>query len=312
VFQGIALVIISVGFVSCQFEYVEETYPNTSVLFIYQNYNRNLIVGEGLQFKPAVNLAGVLNNKEERRVTYEVDPSLVTPDKTLLPQAYYTLGNPSQIVIPKGEMRGFLPVVMDSAAFLADPRSLTGEFVLPLRIVSAPNVDLVLEEKNSICISLNYFGKQFGFYQYSGEYRKMIEGVIFKAGSYAYIWTENDGRRTLETLGPTKYRMVADPTNPADPMNILNAANNIIGSFSFIIDVPMNGGPVTFESDESGLPVRDGGNSFYDAANRTLHLEYEWLEDDGNIICKVEEVLVFRNRIFDDQGNGMYINQWRF
>ena len=170
VFQIVAVVTIFSGVSSCKFDDVEDKYPYTTAFFAYQDYNRNLIVGEGLKMNVIVTLSGVFTNKEDRIVRYKVDPSLLNgvAGKTLLPDGYYSLGHPNQIVILKGDLIGYLPVVIDSAKFLAHPKALTGEFVLPISITKdSPNVDTVFTGKSFIRISLSYRAKQFGNYQYA-------------------------------------------------------------------------------------------------------------------------------------------------
>ena len=307
----IVLAFIS-GFTGCTFNDPDLTYPYTSVLFTYQDYNRNVVVGEGLNLNAGIVLAGVVDNKEDRIVNYVVDPSLLDgTGKSLLPSAYYTLGNPSQIVIPKGELKGYLPVVMDSAAFLADPKSLTGEYVLPLRLVSCAGVDTILNEKSSVRMSISYFGKQYGNYYYSGDFDKIMDGVTYFFSSYSYIFTDNDSKRFLQTVGATRFRVIADAKNLKEPMNILSSdGRNITGSISFLIDVPVTGTDVTIMADpDSPYAVSPDGASSYDPKERTFHLKYTWSLPDGTV-CKVTEDLVFRNRIRDDQGNGIYINEW--
>ncbi|MDR2149170.1 MAG: DUF1735 domain-containing protein [Tannerella sp.] len=304
VFQYVVMVFVSVGFISsCAFDDPEDVYPYTSVSFAYQDYNRNIVVGEGLQLNAGIVFAGRLNNDEDRSVNYVVDPSLLTDvaGKSILPEAYYRLGNSSQIVIPRDDFRGYLSIVMDSAAFLSDPKALTGEYVLPLRLVSAAGVDTILPEKSSIRMSISYFGKQHGYYYYSGEMDKIMDGVIYESSAYSYITTETDSRRFIQTAGPTLFRVGADARNPADPAN----------SVLFSIGVPITGTSVTFVSDPaSPYEVRPSGTSAYDPATRTFHLEYEWTLEDGTV-CRVVEDMVFRNRIRDDQGNGIYLNEWR-
>ena len=317
VFKGVVMCSVVYGFASCGFDDDELTYPYSSVLFTYQDYTRNIVVGEGLSLNAGIVLAGFVNNNSDRVVQYVIDPALVTDDwemqesgKSVLPSAYYRLGHPSQIVVPKGQLKGYLPIVMDSVAFLSDPKSMTGEYILPIRLVSSADVDSILYEKSFVRMSLSYFGKQHAYYQYSGDFYKIMDGVVYEFNAFAYIRTENESRRFLQTAGPTQYLMVADATNRADPLNIVTGTS-ISGRVSFLINVPIEGTSVTLEAyPGSPYEVRASGTSSYDPDTRTFHLEYEWTLEDGTI-CRIVENLVYRNRIRDDQGNGIYINEWR-
>jgi hypothetical protein len=317
VFKGLVICAVFAGFSGCKFDDPELTYPYSSVLFTYQDYVRNIVVGEGLKLNAGIVLAGMVDNHADRIVEYEIDPTLVTDDwdmqergKSVLPSAYYTLGHLSEITVPKGHLKGYLPIEMDSVAFLADPKSLTGEYILPIRLTSSADVDSIPPEKSYVRMSISYFGKQHGNYYYSGDLFKSMDGVVYDFGAYAYITTENESRRFLQTVGPAKFRMVADARNRADPLNILSGTN-ITGRVSFLIDIQVSGTSLTVEADpDSPYAVRPAGTSTYDPATRKFHLEYEWTLEDGTI-CKIVEDLVFRNRIRDDQGNGIYINEWR-
>lgn len=289
---------------SCAFDDVEDTYSYTSVLFPYKDYNRNLIVGEGLKLNVGIIFSGVINNKQDRNVQYVIDPSLVTGEqKTVLPSTYYTCGHPSLIVVPKGELKGYLPVTIDSVAFLNDPKSLTGEYILPLRLVSSPDVDSIDPGLNSICISVSYYARQHGYYTYSGQINTTKGGSVLNDAAYANNSSVTDSRRFLKTVGYNKFCVMADETNSSDPAK---------GTYTFLMDVPVNGsGTVTISADpNSPVKVYPDGESTYDADNKIFRLLYTYTLNDGTV-CKVSETLVFRNRIRDVQDNGLYINEWR-
>ena len=170
---------------SCHFEDIEPTF-DTIVLFWNQEYNRNIVVGEGLQFSPGIILGGVIDNHKDRLVKFVIDPALVTnPSKTLLPASYYTLSHPTDIVIKKGEHLGFLNVKLDSAAFLADPKSLTGEYVLPVRITGSNDVDSINVNKDYIMMYISYWAKQHGNYNYSGQAVKKTGGTVVETLQYS-------------------------------------------------------------------------------------------------------------------------------
>lgn len=301
----VCLTAVLSGFASCTFEDQEDRYEYSTVYFPYQDYNRNVIVGEGLKLRVGVTLTGFMENKQDRIVHLEVDPSLLddVSGKTLLPSDYYQLGS-TQIVIPKGHFGGYLPVKIDSVKFLADPKAVTGEYVLPIRIddTKLPDgVDIVPKAKSFIRISLSYLAKQFGNYHYSGVVDKYMGVVLYKSIMYAHNPKNGSSYRYLKTVGPTKFRMVADPTNANDPMR----------EVSFLIEIPFNGTEVTILPDpDSPFEVSANGSCTYDPATRIFHFDYKWTDDEG-AVCYAVEDLKYRNRIYDDQGNGISINEWR-
>jgi len=308
--KGLVICAVLFGFARCQFDEYDLKYTETSVLFTYQDYIRNIVVGEGLKLNAGIVLSGVQFNKSDRVVQYVIDPALVDGTaKSVLPINYYKLGHPSEIRVPKNQLKGYLPIEIDSIAFLSDPKSLTGEYVLPIRLVSSNDVD-VINVKDYVRMSISYFGKHHAYYQYSGDFFKIMDGVVYDFRAFSFVWTEHESRRFLQTAGPTKFRMVADAKNRLDPLNIVTGST-ITNRVAFFVDVPTYGTSVTIEADPaSPYEVRSSGTSSYDPETRTFHLEYEWTLEDGTV-CRIVEDLVFRNRIRDDQGNGLYITEWR-
>lgn len=108
--------------------------------------------------------------------------------------------------------------------------------------------------------------------------------------------------RLLQTVGPQRLKMVADPTDMLDPAK---------GTYSFLLDTPISGdGLVTLLPDpESTIQIIPVNESRYDIASKTYYLSYKYSLNDGTEFT-VSDTLVFRNRIRDVQENGLYINEW--
>ncbi|MDR0698919.1 MAG: DUF1735 domain-containing protein [Tannerella sp.] len=297
------LAVVAILNYSCEFDDKAIVYPYTSVLFPYQDYNRNIMVGEGLSLEVGITLAGVLDNNKDRVIQYIIDPSLITEsEQSVLPASYYTCENTSQMVVPKNSLKGYLRVDLDSALFLGDEKSLTGEYILPIRLVSSPDVDSIVPDLSFIRISISYYARQHGYYTYSGQIVRTKNGNVTNA-NYSNQSSVTDSRRFLNTVGPDRFRVEADATNSSDPAN---------GAYSFLISVPVSGsGNVIISADPaSPVEVHPDGASAYDAESKTFTLSYTYTTADGTV-CKVSESLVFRNRIRDVQSNGLYINEWR-
>ena len=288
---------------SCGFDEEEITFGTTSVYFYNQEYNRNVVVGEGLRVRPGIMFSGLLNNSQDRVVGYTIDPSIISdPSKTELPAEYYTLSDATKIVVPAGEFQGYLSVTLDSAAFLADPKAVTGEYVLPLRLTESNDVDSINSEKDYMVISISYWAKQHGNYYYSG--RTLRTSVTADDTlSYENNSTINESVRELVTLGPNTLLVKSDPTSTSeDPGK---------GKFDFTVEVPiLGGGQVVISSDpESSIEVLPNGTSTYDAEARIFYLNYKYT--DGDWECEASDTLVFRNRVRDIQADGQGVNEWR-
>ncbi len=285
-------------FTGCGFDDDIVEYPTKAMLFTYQEYNRELVVGEGLRFKLGVVFAGLEKNDRNRKATYEIDPSLVPEGCTLMPSDYYSCSDPSTIIVRKGELKGYMPVTIDSTKFVSDPMAMTGKYVIPFRLTAA-DVDTIPVGKDYMVLHLKYLAKQFGYYQYSG---KTVE-VGGESRNYESVSTETTSVRQLITAGPNTLRMIADPYGTAaDPAKTVD--------FSMLLGVPTSGGgKVAITPDpESGVEVTANGESTYNASTKTFILRYKYVV--GGKEYTAEDILVFRNRIRDDQGNGVKINEW--
>lgn len=296
-----ALLLVFTCFWGCGFEDVIPEYPTKSMLFTHQSYKRDLVVGEGLKFKVGVVFAGLPASDRDRAVKYMIDPTLVGKGQTLLPEDYYEFADSEKIVVQKGSLKGYVSVVVDSLKFVSDPKALTGEYVLPVRIFDA-DADQITEGKDYMVISLKCKGKQYGNYQYSGT----RTAALAEPETYGNNKKETNSVRSLETVGPDTFRMVADPFGTNDP------AKN---TYSFLIKVPVLGsGDVTILADEkSAVAVEAAGDCKYiidpaDRDKKTFQLKYKYTV--GDVEYTAEETMVFRNRLRDDQGDGRVINEY--
>lgn len=291
-------------FNSCKFDDIEDSYGTTSAFFWNQNYNRNIVIGEGLIFKPGIVLGGLVANDKSRVVKYVIDPSLVTdPSKSVLPANYYTLGNQTDITIKAGEFMGYLDVKMDSVAFLSDPKSLTGEYVLPVKLTGSNDVDSINANKNYMLVSISYWAKQHGNYFYNGTAVKKTAGATVATVNYEDLKNTANSIRQLLTVNPTTLKLVADKTAPS-----IDPAKN---KYSFYVTVAsLGGGNVVISADPaSTIAVSPMGASSYDEATKTFTLNYKYT--DGANEVEISEKMVFRNRIRDVQSDGLGVNEYR-
>jgi hypothetical protein len=280
---------------ACQFDDQEIRYPVTKALFTYQQYNRQLVVGEGLEMKVGVVYSGVAENNSNKVVKYRIDPSLVPQTMTELPAEYYTCADQTDIVIPKGSLKGYMPVRLDSLRFVTDSRALDGQLVLAVRLTSTEGIDKLADGKETSLISVSYRGKQFGYYTYNGT--RTPQGG--QAQSYRNTAA---GYRELVTIGPDSFIVYPDQTAASDPNK---------GQISFKIRVPVHGGgEVTVAPDPyAPVEVTPDGTSTYNEATKTFTLRYKFTI--GETDYRVEDEMVFRNRIRDDQGDERKLVEWR-
>lgn len=295
------LSIFVLNMTSCGFDKITPEYPTKKVLFTYQTYNRQIVVGEGLMIKVGVVFAGLPASDRDRVVKYVIEPSLITDSRqSQLPPEYYRFDDAERIIIPEGQLKGYLPMrIIDSAAFVNDPKALTGEYILPIRITEA-DADQISEGKGYTMISLSYQGRQYGNYTYHGVRTNDSD----TSEEYDNSPTNTNSIRQLQTVSANRFRLYADQAGSNDPNK---------GKVSMILTVPVSGsGNVTIEPDPDYLAetvVTPDGESTYDAATKTFVLKYKY-EIDG-VTWHAEDTMTFRNRVRDDQGDGRVLYEWR-
>lgn len=303
--KNIFILLILSGFIaSCGFDDEVISYGTTSVYFYNQEYNRNIVVGEGLNLKAGIMFSGELDNTKDRAVNYIIDESLVTDDAlTLLPEEYYTLSDASKFLIEKGEEQGYVEIVIDSVAFVNDPKALTGEYVLPFRLIQSSDVDSINADKDYMIMSISYWAKQHGNYYYSGQTIRKQGGEVVDTLNYEYVSSNSESCRQLITVGYNTMQLIADESSSSkDPL---------VNKLAFYLEVPtLGGGEVAISNEpDAAIEISANGASTYDEANKIFYLNYKY--NDGTYDCFALDTLEFRNRIRDVQSDGQGVNEWR-
>ncbi|MDD4991824.1 MAG: DUF5627 domain-containing protein [Paludibacter sp.] len=137
----------------------------TTTYFAWQYPVRTLVLGESLyydntndlnhRFEIKASVGGLYKNNQNRRVTFEVDQTLVdglylwdgtdTVKVAMLPNNYYNALNTNDLLIPSGSFNGGITIQLTDA-FFADPYSCEKKYVLPLRIINS-QTDSILKGK---------------------------------------------------------------------------------------------------------------------------------------------------------------------
>ena len=138
----------------------------TTTYFPHQTPVRTIIQGEADgydvtsdhkgQFTIAVCMGGVYENKVRRVVGFEMAPDLVGDIREkdslevleVLPEAYYTLSNNEEFVIPVGKEDGRITVQLQDA-FFDDPNAYKTHYVIPMRITSTTCDSILVGQASS-------------------------------------------------------------------------------------------------------------------------------------------------------------------
>jgi len=301
--RNILLVLSLIGMIGCKYddEFLDAKLPKTIAYFASeQNYSRTVIVGEGLQFRIGAAMAGVLSNKKNQTVDFQIGKILnktsPTDTRILLPANYYNsgeLGNNIKAVIPAGEFLGYFTVKLDSVAFLNDPISVykdpinsTVGYTIPVKIIGT-SLDSIANGLDSIKVSVRYMADVDGYYLFQSVIQKEVAGSIIasktKTDNYANE-SDNSAWRLL-TIGPFKVKATS-------------AVAAFTSGLSFNLTVQNN--TVLYES-ITGQPLVTGeGANSYDPKTRDFTLNYNYKKASvPDTTYHVSSKLIFRNRMVD-------------
>lgn len=303
---------------SCYDNYIKD-YDKVACGFANQTDVRSVVVGEGMQFSTGVALGGVIENKKDRTVNFEIDYSLVN-DETLLamkhhnfkyiadlmadvealsvlPMSNYSLKSnsnyPGRVVIEKGTHLGVIDVKIDSAAFFAEDH-YTPDFVIPIRIVSARDTDII-DGREYTVIGVRYEALLFGSYWHGG-YMDVEGAEGTDRISYPTEIPQADSRVwTLSTVSPkslTANAVGREYNSTAAQMKLTLEDDDTIT----IEAVPGARYQVVDEGDSRFIRARR-------LQDRKIALNYKY-ESEG-LIYHVHDTLTFRNRLRDG------VNEWQ-
>lgn len=261
---------------------------------------------------------GGYTNRQNVIIDYVVDPSLCdrlyfkgtdTP-LTLMPESYYELGNPSQIAIPRGEIKGGVDVYLTDA-FFADEKSVTDYYVIPLRMTHVEGADSILmgaagvedpmltnsghwniQPKNYVLYAVKYVNPYHGEYLRRGIDQAVINGVsstIVRHEEYV----END-----ETVQLTTKSLTGNILS----LSARDASNNIY-YYDVRLDFKDDGSCVMSSASDNvevtgqGKFVKDGEKNSLGGKDRdAIYLDYKVNFTDKDMSLATRDTLVLHTR----------------
>ncbi|WP_147676704.1 DUF5627 domain-containing protein [Algibacter pacificus] len=318
---------------------IVEDYKSTSVYFPYQRPARTLVLGEydlgfndndnNGRFEIGVVMSGVFENKEDRKVYFELAPELIDANTLgvtavnveVLPPAYYTIEQESPVTIPAGSINGRIPVQLEDA-FFDDPLSFGAKnethYVIPLKITDYENLDSLLtgvpavtnpikildDNWNPTPKDYTLFGIKF-MNKYQGKYLRRGEDVRtndlgeVETVTYRSEFVEDDELIDLITSG----RFDVDYTNRVRRGDLVSPGDvNIKLMFNendTCTITGTDGNPYNVSG--TGEFVVDGDEWGGEKRN-VIYLDYQYNDATNNETHAVKDTLVIRNRdvIFEE------------
>ena len=204
----LAILVLSLCFACKKYDDYALDFDYTTVYFSYQKPVRTIIADGDMTFQFGTVLTGVRENKETREVIYKVDSNLLdtVPGAsafTLLPQDYYTLSDTGKMVINAGDIFGKITVTLDQEKFTSDPLSTANTYALPVKILSASNIDSILTDTTDIAeskyysiIVVKYMSQYGGTYLNSGAVEKLDGGNVDTTTYYTVESWDTDVKTT--------------------------------------------------------------------------------------------------------------------
>ncbi len=140
---------------------------------------RSVVKGEGLKLDAGIYLAGVIENKQERWVDFEIDPALLNDTQyELMPSDYYSMSHNSRFVIPAGSHIGKVTITLDSLSFVNDPNATKPHYAIPIRLTQTSE-DSILSTQSTQLLVIRYINSYEGFYIHEGELRTVeADGTV--------------------------------------------------------------------------------------------------------------------------------------
>jgi hypothetical protein len=319
---------------SCENQPIEfEDFKTTACYFPYQSPARTLILGkydEGFndndnkgQFEIGVTMTGVYENKEDRKVYFELDTALLSNIANIkyLPTTHYTIETVSPVIIPKGDIKGRIMIKLTNA-FFNDPKSVSTFFsvgvppvcnyAIPLKITKVEGLDSILSGKPSVTnpirtIATNWSVLPKDYTLFAIKYINKFHGNYLRRGADKVL-----NSLTNAVIGTTIYRnkfvegSEVVKASTFDLNSILvpsiirryNAASG--GNLSFKFEFAADGSCKvinTANSTEIGTGIlKENGDMWGGKTRDVIYLDYSYIDATKNEKHEVKDTMVIRDR----------------
>lgn len=321
----ILLAIVSVIFTSCQnndWEFPDNEY--SAAYFAYQSPIRTIVLGEDIfdtsldnKYKCQIiaTMGGVYENKKNVEIDIRVDNSICNnlmfsdtkKDVVPMPSSYYSLSS-NKITIQKGSILGGVTVQLTDA-FFNDPNSLVTNYVIPVVMDKAVNVDSILSGKPLVAnprraVSSDWDIMPKDYVLYAVKYINKYDANYLRRGKDVITGTQN-GTKIRHTQYVEKNEVINSITtrslntiawqHQTKDMNDISHSSVMLLSFD-------NQGNCSVSSETAGITASGNGkfvskgdkNSWGNTDRDVLYLNYT--VNYGDIQATTLDTLVVRDR----------------
>lgn len=280
------LMVLFTGLVlsSCYDDYVED-FDYSTVGFAMAKPYRTVIADRDMELRLGVSIGGKRAVDMNDWATFKIDTASVPSGKTLLPRDYFTLSDSTTMRVHKSN----LPVadigIRFTDAFYADAASISGKYVLPLRITGS-SLDSVYQDSTVVCFK--YISTFHGTYYVKGKLIELdapagneIDTVVYEDKDLIKNLTRDVStldRHTVVRAGVGNFTVAG---NEKVQMKIVPDGN---ASKTYSIEVT---------TAPSGIAISNGSGMYYgNKDNPEITLEYAFVKGGKNY--RVEETLILR------------------
>ena len=327
-------IILLIGITAC--ENKEQIFPDYDLQTVYfplQLPIRSLSLGEDriensldreYKFDIGVSIGGMYENTQDWTVDYVVDPSLTDSVFTIfgsnpiipLPTNYYTLSPLNTVTIPSGFFNGLIRVELTDQ-FFNDPLSLTGQYVIPLRLTDT-SADSILsgvqalpgdadrriagdwksgmEPKDWVLYGIKYVNAYHGTYLHRGRDIVTNGGAPVETVVFSERNVEDDLLMKLTTTGiqSVSTNGVATKVDRKGKYSMTLEFGNSQGGSGSITIKPTPGSSYAVTGSGEYFDLASSSESWTGLTFQSMYLQYSY--NDGTNDHQVVDTLIFRDR----------------
>lgn len=338
----ILLTILSVAAFSCENAPIDfDDFDKQTIYFPIQYPIRTISLGNDLvnnsldrehKFHIGVSIGGFYNkNNRDWKVNFEVAPSLVPDDYLkrdagtlkVLPAGYYTLNPAESVTIPAGSFNGLIQVQL-TEAFFQDPLSITGRYVIPLRLTTSPDTDNILHGQPGSDISTSpdvhdpahweVLPKDYTLF--GVKYVNPYHGSWLRRGKLTV--RDKDGQIVDTKVYRTQYveQNEVVSLSTASLYATVSSMNIDAERFNLKFDIDDDGKIAISSAANSPITVTYGAGLYKEKGDTwggtpeeptlrdAMYLNYFYnrVSGSGTFVCEVSDTLVFRDRgiVYED------------
>ncbi len=296
------LLFVGTSFTSCYDDFVAD-YAHSVSQFVMQKPLRTVVHdrGEYTDIYVGVSIGGKREVDINDWASFEIDPTLMSKasGKTLMPENYYVLGDPSMMHVRKANMPVADVKITMTEDFYNDPLSLTNTYVIPFKLTGS-SCDVIPEGKDYTLVCVKYVSSFSGTYYIRGTKTEVADanGTILEGVEPTVYYNKDiskNATRTFTTLNVSEVIRagvadVAGSTTYRAKLTLTPAAEG--SDYDYDVAVAA--------VDDASVAITNGTGKFYNApfdvyeTKDQARFEVSYIYQDGEKYYKVEEELIRR------------------